>query len=217
MKAKLSIVTVVLACALFSCKKESSVNINYEYSDKPSVVDCKIADSLLLKEVFYTFENDILNAYDPQQKNPRKAYPSFLRNIPTGRINYEQIVSPHTIEVFNGLKQSSLWKDGKLDYKNDVFSCLGNGMNEGNLKTTYNALMNSGYMSNKLFGAPLATQYSSVMSDKSLATFIALDFYFSHLEGVTPTPKASEAQTNKANQPVDFNKTPAKPTLQTQQ
>ena len=219
MKAKLSIVTLVLAFTFLGCKKKSSVNINYLYSDKPSVVDCKTTDSLLLKEALYTFENDLLNAYDPQQQNLRKAYPGFLRNVANGRLNYQQLVSEHAIEVFNGLKTSDLWKDGKLNYENKVFTCLGEGMKNGNLKTTYNALLSSGYMSNKLFGAPLATQYSTVMNDKYLATFVALDFYFSHLEGVVPAPPAPAPEkpgaTNQANKPVDFNKAPAqKPGLQ---
>ena len=209
MKARLGIVAIVLTLIFFSCKKESSVTMNYEHSDKPSVVNCQTADSLLLKEALYTFETDIANAYDPQGKNLRRAVPTFIRNISSGRVDYNKLTSEHAVEVYNVLKSSQFWKDGGLDYNNSLFSCLGENIKYQSLKTTYNSLITSGYMNEKLFAAPLASKTNAVISDKYLATFIALDFYFSHLEGITPTPPAPKVE--KANDgPVDFNKVPAK-------
>ena len=211
MKTQLSILAILLTFAFLSCKNESSttVQMNYQHSDKPSVVNCKGADSTLIKEVLYTFENDITKLYDPQNNNVNRAYSSFARVIPSGRIDYTKLVSEHTLEVYNALKTTSLWKDGGLNYENEFFSCLGENMKDPNLKTTYNSLISSGYMSNKLFGPPLANKSSAMANDKYLATFIALDFYFAHLEGVKPQPELPQIE--KANDgPVDFNKVPAK-------
>ena len=80
MKTKFSILAILVTFAFLGCKNESTVKINYDYSDQPSVVDCNAADSLLIKEVLYTFESDIAKVYDPQNNNIRRAYSLFIRN-----------------------------------------------------------------------------------------------------------------------------------------
>ena len=59
MKTRFSILAILVILAFLGCKNEPvAVKMNYEYSDQPSLVDCKGADSLLVKEVLYTFESD---------------------------------------------------------------------------------------------------------------------------------------------------------------
>lgn len=209
MKTRFSILTILATVAFLSCKNEPAVKINYNYSGQPSVVNCNGADSLLVKEALYTFESDIAKTYDPQNNNTRRAYSLFIRNAANGRIDYKKSVTNHTVEVYNALKNSTLWKGDGLNYENEFFTCVGENIKDPQLKTTYNSLISSGYMSNKLFGPPLATKANSVINDKYLATFIALDFYFSHLEGITPQPEAPQVE-KADNRPVDFNKTPIK-------
>lgn len=207
MKTRLSILAIIFTLAFFNCKNESSVSLNYSYSDKPAVINCKGSDSLFVKEVLYTFENDILKAYDPTSNNLRRAYTTFLRNATNGRADYSKLVSDHTIEVYNALKTSDLWKNGSLNYDNKLFACIGENVSDKALNTTYNSLLSSGYMSNKLFGAPLAAKSGSLINDKYLSTFVALDFYFAHLEGITPQPEVPQMEKTD-NGPVDFNKVP---------
>ena len=209
MKTKFITLAILVTFAFLGCKNESTVKLNYKYSDQPTLVTCNMADSLLIKEALYTFESDIAKVYDPQNNNIRRAYSLFVRNAASGRIDYKKSVTDHTVEVYNALKSSNLWKDGGLDYKNDFFNCIGENIKDPQLKTTYNSLISSGYMSNKLFGPALGSKVNSVMNDKYLGTFVALDFYFSHLEGITPQPELPKVE--KADDaPVDFNKTPAK-------
>ena len=118
MKTRLSILAIIFTLAFFTCKNESSVSLNYSYSDKPAVINCKGSDSLFVKEILYTFENDIIKAYDPSSNNLRRAYTTFLRNATNGRVDYSKLVSDHTIEVYNALKTSELWKKRKPNLKN---------------------------------------------------------------------------------------------------
>lgn len=210
MKTRFSILTILVTFAFLSCKNESvAVKMDYNYSDQPSLIDCNISDSLLVKEALYTFESDIAKVYDPQSNNVRRAYSLFIRNASNGRVDYKKVVTEHSLEVYNALKNSDLWKDGGLNYKNDFFVCIGENIKDAQLKTTYNSLLSSDYMSNNLFGPALGSKANSVINDKYLATFVALDFYFAHLEGVTPQPKLPQAE-KADNSPVDFNKTPVK-------
>lgn len=212
MKTQLSILGIILSLTLLSCKQDATTaNIEFEYADKPQTLDCKKVDSLLLKEAYYTFENDLINFYDPQNKNQSRAYTSFVRFASTNisRIDFSKIATERTIEVYNALKEdTSLWNGNSLNYEHPLFSCIGDNIRDQALNKTYNALLSTGSMQPNLFGAPLSTKAQQVNADKYLGTFVALQYYYVNLANVTPQVKQEVKPIQQDNGPVDFNKVP---------
>lgn len=216
MKTQLSILGIILSITFLSCKQETTAHIDYQYANKPQIIECEKVDSLLLKEAFYTFENDLLDFYDPQNKNQSRAYSSFVRIAANNmsRIDFNKIASTRTMEVYNALKKDTgLWNGNNLNYEHPIFTCIGDNIRDQALNKTYNALISTGSMRADLFGAPLAAKYQQVNADKYLGIFVALQYYYANLAGVTPQPK-QEVNTLQSNQPdnspVDFNKVPRK-------
>ena len=215
MKTQLSILGIILSLTFLSCKQEnnSAANIDYEYADKPQPIDCKKVDTLLLKEAYYTFENDVTNFYDPQNKNITRAFTSFIRMASNNidRVDFSKIATPRTIEIYNTLKNDTdLWVGNNLNYEHPVFSCLGENIKDQALNKTYNALLSTGSMRADLFGAPLGQKSQQVNADKYLGTFVALQYYYANLANVTPQPKQKATLDQPDNSPVDFNKVPRK-------
>ncbi|OEK07325.1 hypothetical protein A8C32_17965 [Flavivirga aquatica] len=181
------LLTFVIVVNLTSCKKENTFT-DYKYSDKPNTLTCENLNSNLYKEALYAFEDDILNFY--KKNNPKstltQSYSQFVRNAVNGRIKFEDIVSPHTIKVFEALKgENDLWDaenaKSHLNYKGKTLTCVSNGIKDHTLQTTFNALVTTNSMSPKLFGAPLITKYRAALNDKSLASYIALDLFYAKL------------------------------------
>lgn len=213
MKTQLSILGIILSLTFLSCKQETTASIDFEYADKPQTIECKRVDTLLMKEAFYTFENDLLNFYDPQNKNQSRAYSSFIRIASTniGRVDFSKIATPRTIEIYNELKKDSdLWNGNSLNYEHPLFSCIGDNIKDQALNKTYNALISTSSMRADLFGAPLGAKYQQVNADKYLGTFVALQYYYANLANVTPQPKQEATINQPDNSPVDFNKVPRK-------
>ncbi|HZW63584.1 MAG TPA: hypothetical protein VFF15_08090 [Flavobacteriaceae bacterium] len=209
MKTHLSLLVIIFTFIFLSCKQETA-SIDYTYADKPQLIDCKKTDTLLLKEAYYTFENDITNFYDPQNKNVSRAMASFIRiaSSNASRIDFNKIATPRTIEIYNTLKaDTGLWNGENLNYEHPLFACIGEQIKDQALNRTYNALIDTGSMKASLFGAPLNAKFQQVTSDKYLATFVALQFYYANLANVTPQVK-EEQKTQPDNSPVDFNKIP---------
>lgn len=208
MKTRLGILTTLVVIAFFSCNKQKSASINFEHADKPTVVNCSKTDTLLFKEALYTFEEDIKDFFDPQNKNLRRAYATFVRNAVNNRVDYGTVVKPHTLEVFEALKaDTNLWNGQEFNFNHPIFKCIGEKINDVGLKTTYNALLTTNSMRPDLIGPPIVSKYGQAESDRYLATFIALEYYYGRLHNVQAAPQAEDKADTT---PVDFNKVPAK-------
>lgn len=203
MKTKFYLIVLFFALNITSCKKENTFT-EFEFADKPIALACENANSKLYNEALYSFENDILNFYSKENKSLLTAYSQFVRLAVFNRANYREIVSDHTLKVFEALKEDSeLWDlnspKSHLNYNSDLMHCISQNIINPDLKTTFNALLSTNSMSPKLFGTPLATSYSLTLTDKYLAAYVAFDLFYAKLFDVDFTQPVKE----KAK--VDFN------------
>lgn len=202
-------VTLLLVLTLLNCKKNNTLS-EYKYADKPLVLTCENINSKLYHEALYSFENDILQFYNKNNSQSlTQAYSQFIRAAAYGRVKYSDIVSGHTLDVFEALKnENTLWDatntKSHLNYNSTIVNCISNNIQDTALKTTFNSLISTNSMSPKLFGAPLINKYTATIKDKYLATYLALDFFYAKLFDVD----LSKVNLNKPESKVDFNKKP---------
>lgn len=218
MNSKATLITFLLVITLFSCNQKSQFT-DFKYADKPIALTCEGVNSKLLNEALYSFEEDITSHYSNinQPASLNKAYSQVIRNSIYGGLKLEDIVSKHTVNVFEALKkEKGLWDatnpKSHLNYKNKVLNCISSSIKDTSLKTTLNALLSTNSMAPKLFGPAIVNKYRNALSDKSLAMYIALDLYYAKMFDVDFT----KVNLDKPEQKVDFNKlpTPVKPTIE---
>lgn len=210
MNLNITLITLLLVTTLFSCKQEK-VFSDYKYADAPVAFICEGVNAKLLNEALYSFEDDILNYYHKTNDKPRldQAYSQTLRNAVFGRLKFEEVVSKHTVAVFEALKnEENLWDKENtksyLNYNSTAFTCIANNLKDSKLKTTLNALITTNSMAPKLFGRALVKNYRNALNDKNLAMYIALDLYYAKLFDLDFT----KINLEKPEQEVDFNVTP---------
>lgn len=187
MKYLVKFITLLfISIGLIGCKKEGTLS-EYKYSTQEYPVLCEGVDLKLLQEAVYSFENDITTYFGNKgSKNLSQAYARTINLTLFGRAKYTEIVSAHTKEIFNILKQDEqMWReDGSaisLNYDSKFVQCLANNITNKELQTTFKALLSTNSMSAKLFGEPLRRSTHLALRDKYLATYIALDFYYAKL------------------------------------
>ncbi|GAA4238903.1 hypothetical protein GCM10022291_31150 [Postechiella marina] len=173
---------VALLITFTSCKKEVKLS-EYKFAEKGIVLNCDKFDLKLLNEALFSFENDIINFYSKDEKNVSRAYGQFVRNAVNNRLNYKNVASQHTLEIFEVLKtKTNLWNlnntVSKFNYNNPVFNCIKQNIQNKDLKTTLNALTTTNSMSPKLFGASLSKGFVYAEKDKYLAAYIAFDLFY---------------------------------------
>ena len=206
---KLLLITMTISLA--SCKKENKIVFtDFKYADKPDAMTCGDMDTKLLKEALYSFEDDIINHYDTQNRNTSRAYTRLITESIINRLKIEDVISEHTVKVFEALKQNEdLWNiDGganHLNYNSQVVNCIADNINNQRIKSTFNALKQTNSLTPKLIGEPIKSSSAQLINDKYLATFVALQYYYNKLFDIDLTtilfdkPEASN---------VDFNKRP---------
>lgn len=210
MKTKFNLILFLLTVTVFSCKNEKPFD-DYQFISNGIMINCNDEKTAaIVNEALFSFENDITKFYSKDQPNINLAYSQFVRNAIYGRVNYTEIVSPHTVKVFEALKKEGEFWDAQnpishLNYNSTFFQCIANNIQDKNLKTTLKALVSTKSMSPKLFGAPLMTRYNRATSDKYLAGYIAFDLFYAKLFDVDLSQvKEKPIEDNK----VDFNKVP---------
>jgi len=205
---KLLVITLVISLA--SCNKDKGVVFtDYKYADKLEKISCGDTDTKLLNEALYAFEEDVTKHYKTQNGNMTRAYSRFIRESIAGRLKFEDVISKHTLEVFEALKKDqTLWNLGgtksNLNYNSDIINCIGENIKNNHLKSVFNSLKSINSLSPKLFGEPLKTSSGMLLNDKYLATYVALEFYYAKLFDIDLTNiNFQETATN-----IDFNKIP---------
>ncbi|MDU8886541.1 hypothetical protein RXV94_10255 [Yeosuana sp. MJ-SS3] len=203
---------ITMAMSLASCKTENKVEFtDFKYADKPDAMTCGDMDTKLLREALYSFEDDIVNHYDAQNRNTSRAYTRLITESIINRLRIEDVISEHTVKVFEVLKQDKdLWSlnNGKsnLNYNSQLVNCIADNIRNERLKSTFNALQQTNSLTPKLIGEPIKSSSVQLINDKYLATFVALQYYYSKLFDVDLStihfdkPEASN---------IDFNKRPA--------
>ncbi|TYA53819.1 hypothetical protein [Formosa maritima] len=187
-KLNLKITFIALSLTLFNCKKESTEFENFKFANEENILICENLDTKLYVEALLSFEDDIALYYDEKNKNIRRAHSFYFRDAIANRAKYEEFVSPHTMEVFESLKQDKyLWnEDNSINYNADIFTCLSSNFKVEGLQTTFNALVSTNSMSPELFGAPLKAHVKNAHEDRYMATYIALDLFYAKLFNVDP-------------------------------
>lgn len=199
MKTLLKLTVLSLFVSILSCKKESdSIIFDYKYSETENVLNCENIDTALYHEALMAFEDDIMKVYNTKNEDSRIAYTSFFRAAKRNAVVFQDLASPHSMKVFEALKSdTNLWiKNGQLNYNADIFKCIGNNLNDEGLATTYKALIETNSMRFDIFSAPLTAKLKTVHTDRYLATFMALDMFYSKLLDVDPT-KVNENKQNE--------------------
>ena len=145
--SNITLITCLLFFTAFSCKNESAFS-DFKYADKPMAFVCEGANSKLLNEALYSFEDDIINHYKKGNQNYRleQAYSQIIRNSVFGRLKLEDIVSKHTVKVFEALKnEANLWDANNsksyLNYNSTAVNCISNNIKDKALKDTFDALI----------------------------------------------------------------------------
>lgn len=211
MNSKFNLIVLALVVTLFNCKKETTISLSdYKYADKGIVLNCDGMDSKLINEALFAFEDDISTFYGKTSPNPslQLAYAQFMREALSDRAKFSEILTPHTVEVFNVLKtKNDLWSMNStasyLNYNSAFFNCIANNIQDKNLNTTLHALIETNSMNPKLFGAPLSSRYRTALNDKYLAAYFAFDLFYAKLFEVDLT-QVKEREPQK----VDFNLRP---------
>ena len=182
---KLFAITLIISLA--SCKNEkANVFTDYKFSDKPETLACEGMDTKLLKEALYTFEDDIIKHYNSKNSNLSQSYSRFINEALSNRLKPENLISAHTVKVFEALKNNNaLWNQSgassKLNYNSKTIKCIANNIKDQRIKSTFNALLSTHSLNPQLFGATLQSNARILLNDRSLATYVALDFYYSKL------------------------------------
>ncbi|MFH6771311.1 hypothetical protein [Gaetbulibacter aestuarii] len=209
MRSKLHYLALVFALIIFSCNKKNTFT-DYKFSNEKPVIDCPNQNNALFNEALYSFENDLNRNYSKLSgQNLTLAYSRFINGVVNNRIKLTDIASKHSVEVFQALKNENIWDAenprSHLDYNSPFFKCLVQNIKETKLQTTLNALLETNYMSPELFGAPLASNYRAVVTDKYLAAYVAFDMFYAKLfdEDLSLVNLKSDPY-----EAVDFNKIP---------
>lgn len=197
----------VICLILVNCKPPQP-ELNFKYSDKPSVVKCNTENDKLFNEVFYHFETILNEHYANNNQNLRNAYLLFLKESTSNKTNYNNISDQHAIDIFKALKSiKGLWVENNsnqtLNYTHEIFSCIGENIQDKGLKTTYNALLSTNSMSIRMLKDVLISKSSKVNTDNYLATFVALELYYSKLSNVDLTLKEVKSSESEVNQEKD--------------
>lgn len=204
MKTKYFFIALILIYSTTSCKQENTFK-DFKFSDKPAKLACNTLNSQLYNEAIYSFEEDITHFYSKDKQNLLSAYSQFIRLTIYNRIQYRDIVSEHTLKVFEALKnETELWdannSNSHLNYNGPLMNCISDNISNKDLKTTLKALLSTNSMSPRLFGAPLLSNYAQTMSDKYLSGYVAFDLFYAKLFDVDfSIPKQEKPK-------VDFNK-----------
>jgi len=209
------IIVITLAMSLVSCNKEKEkVFTDYKYGYKPDTITCGDLDTDLLKEALYSFENDISIYYDADRNTLVRSYSRLIKESLNGSLKYENILSKHTVDIFQVLKNDkTLWNLEKsksnLNYNGDMLDCIAQNIIDARLNGIFNSLKTTNSLSPKLFGEAVKDRAILMLSDKYLATYIALEFYYAKLFDLDLTNINFDGRAPN----IDFNR---KPTIQKQ-
>jgi len=204
----LSITLIATVFTLFNCNKPTQVAIDYKYEDQAEVLNCKLKDSKLIKEAIYSFENDLNNAFDKDQKGRGRAYSSFIGLVNIGnRFKIEEVASKHSLQIAKALQASEYYKDNVFLYNSELTNCILSSIKDPNTKKSFEALRSANSLRPNVVLPTIKNNISRIASDKSYAALLAFDYYYNSLmlleESQLKTPINAPT-----NQKVDFNKTP---------
>jgi len=189
MKKNNILLFITTSLLLLGCKKP----LEYQYQDRPQLVDCPGIDKALLHEALYSFQEDIgkyynkLSDLDPQSNQYYiAAYQKFVYFGYSGEAKFDEIVSAHSLQVLEELKkQKDLWNIGQgksnLNYNSELVSCLFDHISDEDIQQTLKSLRQVDYLSPQVLANPMRQNVMKIVGDSYLATFTMLDAYYQYL------------------------------------
>lgn len=181
----------LLVATIFLITNCGENDFDYRYTDKEDTIKCNIGtvNTPLLKEAFYSFEEDLKQYFSKNSSNPAQGYNMLIAISSSGKGPEPTNTSAHVRNVLSALKnEKDLWiiNNGnyQLNYNSDTIKCLGENIQDEALRTTFNALISTNSMDSKIFSSPLRTKIRNIRNDRYLATFIALDMFYAKLSNV---------------------------------
>ena len=210
MKIRFTLLLVTLFLLTTNCKQGEK--LEYQYANQPDTIKCfnPEINTALLKEAFYSFQEDVKLQFAKNSGNTAQGYSIFINTIAAGNSIDPSKVSEQSRKILEQLKkEDGLWvnDNGKyhLNYESDLVTCLRDNIGDPNLQTTFNALVSTNSMNPKIFAAPLRTQIRNIQNNKFLGTYMALDMYYAQLMDVDfsniEAPKVLETNWDKDTPP----------------
>lgn len=181
---KKNILFLLICIITFSSCKKNTINIEYQFSDKPDLFACSEVDMNLIKEAVYSFENDIIPYLESRRVyNLQKAYNVTVNLYNNKHLNVNEIASTHTKNIFKALKEKEgLWNESKtgysLNYNSDVVNCAIENFLNDDLKTITKSLIETNSMSKKHINDQLILNYNKIHKDNGLRAFMALEYFY---------------------------------------
>jgi len=177
------ILAAAISISVLSCKKE--VTFEYKHADKPVSIVCENADTKLLNEAYYAFENAILiHAKNTNRRPNTNITPDYaLKNFiarSRGSIKITDYVTEESLVVFNALKSLDIWNGPQLKNDATVTECIGNTISNPTIKGSFNTLRSVGSLNPKLMVSAMTDNRAirDQYKDKALMTYAALDMYY---------------------------------------
>ncbi|WP_418513217.1 hypothetical protein [Corallibacter sp.] len=203
MKTSLKLSILAITLLLLNCENKHKTVIDYKFADKETAIICGNSDEAkLLNEALYSFEDDITQFYFKQNSNVPAAYNRFFKLAAANRVKFEEIATPHTLEIFNALKNNTdLLKDNSINYNSEIISCLSENFQNKDLKTTFHALVNTNSMEATLFYPALLPHIRSTKTDRNLGLYVALDFYYKNLKDLDTSQLGKKEESSNASFP----------------
>lgn len=196
MKYKLSSL-LIMVFLLAGCKN----SIEYKYLDKPQTVDCPGIDSQLMHEALYSFQEDIgsfYNQYTDYKQGTSsfymEAYMQYVFFGFSGGARYQEIVSDHSLEILNALKEVPglfIQKEGSLElnYEHEYIECLFSSIEDEDLRTQFASMQAVNYFSPQIVAELMRVNVLKVIQDPYLAMYMSLDAYYQYLADLDLQPK----------------------------
>lgn len=190
---KTQLIYLVICLILVNCK-ESKPDIALKFSDKPVAINCDIDHSELFNEALYNFEENLFENHNVKNPNLNNAFRDFLKTSINNAANYNNITNQHSLDIYKALRNIEglyLEKDNNvtLNYNHEIFSCIGENIQDKDLKATFNALLSTNSMSLRMLKDVFINKSGRINSDKYLTTFVALELYYSKLADVDLSKK----------------------------
>lgn len=182
---KISTILLITALCFTSCTEEPK--ITYKYQQNDDLFNCDGVDMKLIKEAVYAFENYIKNHYSFQgEKTIEKGYYFYWEISKGNRIPAVEFIDAHTLEIRNELKKiDGLWiitnDEATLNMNHPFTKCISDYMDDEQLKKIYDVLRESNTFKNSVFIAPLKRDVKSIMKDKGLVTYLALNTFYARI------------------------------------
>lgn len=185
-------------------------SINYKYQNKPKAVGCDGANSDLLHEALYSFEDDIETYYNVRKFTPgtsisiQYGYANYVYLGARGEADFEGIVSKHSRDIYEALKsETDLFIQSKgavqLDYKHPFVKCLIENIQNDDIKSTMESLILTNSMSSEIMSSPIRINSRDAISDKNFAMYLALDAFYKFLDQEPRTPAKNNGRHDDHN------------------